>query len=108
MLESLHDLDKRLKAYNTRLYVAKGHPVAVMERLCTRWNVKELTFQLDREVRSHIIEEAVEKLAEQLDIKVSITIILEYYRNLHTHYEACILSVLERQCCILKLYCNWS
>ena len=82
MLECLHDLDKRLKAYNTRLYVAKGHPVAVMERLCTRWNVKELTFQLDREVRSHIMEEAVEKLAEQLDIKVSIAIILEYYRNL--------------------------
>lgn len=63
-------MDKRLKAYNTRLYVAKGHPVAVMEKLCNRWNVKELTFQLDREVRSHIIEEAVEKLAEQLDIKV--------------------------------------
>ena len=82
LLECLHDLDKRLKAYNTRLYVAKGHPVAVMERLCTRWNVKELTFQLDREVRSHIMEEAVEKLAEQLDIKVSIAIILEYYRNL--------------------------
>ena len=63
-------MDKRLKAYNTRLYVAKGHPVAVMEKLCNRWNVKELTFQLDREVRSHIIEEAVEKLAKQLDIKV--------------------------------------
>lgn len=71
LLECLHDLDKRLKAYNTRLYVAKGHPVAVMEKLCNRWNVKELTFQLDREVRSHIIEEAVEKLAEQLDIKVT-------------------------------------
>ena len=70
LLECLHDLDKRLKEYNTRLYVAKGHPIAVLERLCKRWNVNELTFQQDREVRSHILEDAVEKLAEQMEIKV--------------------------------------
>lgn len=70
LLESLHDLDKQLKAFNTRLYVAQGQPVAVLDKLCREWNVTEITFQIDREIRANVLERAVEKLAESSGIKV--------------------------------------
>ena len=70
LLECLHDLDNQLKQYNTRLYVAQGHPVAVMDKLCKEWNVSEITFQIDREIRANVLENAVERLAESSGIKV--------------------------------------
>lgn len=70
MLESLQDIDEQLQQYGTSLYVVKGHPLASLERVCNEWNVKKLVFQADREVRSHIVESTVERLAQSLDIEV--------------------------------------
>ena len=70
MLESLHDIDQQLQKYGTSLYVVKGHPLASLERVCSQWNVKKLVFQADREVRSHIVEEAVERLAQSIGLEV--------------------------------------
>lgn len=70
LLEALHDLDSTLRTYNTRLHVVMGQPVAVIERLSREWNVSHITFQLDREPCSNVLEEAVQKLAMSLGIEV--------------------------------------
>lgn len=70
MLESLHDINRQLHSYGTSLYVVKGHPLAALERVCISWNVKTLTFQADRDVRSHFVENAVERLAQSLNLEV--------------------------------------
>ncbi len=46
LLESLHDLDRNLRGMSSRLCVAKGQPVAVLEKLFRQWNVTHLTFQV--------------------------------------------------------------
>ena len=70
LLESLHDMDRQLRLYGTRLHVVKGHPIASLERVCNQWNVTKLVFQADREIRSHVVEETVERLAQSLSIEV--------------------------------------
>ena len=72
LLEALHDLDSTLRTYNARLHVVMGQPVAVIERLSREWNVSHITFQLDREPCSNVLEEAVQKLAMSLGIEVCI------------------------------------
>ena len=70
MLESLHDINRQLHSYGTSLYVVRGHPLASLEKVCTMWNVKKLVFQADRDVRSHFVENAVERLARSLNLEV--------------------------------------
>ena len=60
MLESLHDVNRQLHSYGTSLYVVTGHPL-----VCAKWNVKKLVFQADRDVRSHFVENAVERLCRR-------------------------------------------
>jgi len=71
MLESLHDLNKQLEAYGKRLHVVKGHALFNLERLCEKWNVKKLHYLVDRDVGSHVMEEAVDNLAKSMNIQVS-------------------------------------
>ena len=70
LLESLHDLDKRLRAYHGRLYVVQGQPIAVMETLIRQWNVQHLTFQQDMEPYSQRLEDSVAKVAKISGVKV--------------------------------------
>lgn len=70
LLESLWDLHEQLKEYNTFLYVIKGHPLASLEKVCEEWNVTRLVFQADRELRSRIVEDKIEKLASTMNIEV--------------------------------------
>ena len=70
MLECLHDMDKCLRSYNSRLYVVQGQPIAVLEELFHRWNVQQLTYQQDMEPYSQAIEESVERVAESCEVKV--------------------------------------
>ena len=71
LLECLHDVDKRLRTYNSRLYVAQGQLVAVLEELFHKWNVRQLTFQHDREPHSNAVEDIVGRLGESTGVKVS-------------------------------------
>ena len=75
LLESLQDIDKRLRAFNSRLFVAQGQPVAELEKLCDEWNVTSITFQRSGEPHSRIVEEAVEKLAEVKGIQVRCVVV---------------------------------
>eukprot|EP00731_Ephydatia_muelleri_P029725 Em0021g248a len=80
LLECLHDIDKRLHSLNSRLYVAKGHPIAVLEKMCADWNVESITYQVDCDPRSTAEEQALDKLAQTLNIESH-----KFYS--HTLYE---------------------
>ena len=70
MLESLHDMDKRLRAYHSRLYVVRGQPIAMLEELFGQWNVQQLTFQRDMEPYSKRLEDGVTKVAKICGVEV--------------------------------------
>ena len=70
LLECLHDMDKRLRSYNSRLHVVQGQPIVVLEDLFQRWNVQHLTYQQDMEPYSQAIEESVDRVAESCGVKV--------------------------------------
>lgn len=70
LLECLHDMDKRLRTYNSRLYVIKGQPIAVLDELFHIWNVQQLTFQKDMEPNSKGLEDTIANLAESCGVKV--------------------------------------
>ena len=48
--------------------------MAVLERLFCAWNVRQLTFQRDREPHSLAVESSVERLGESMNIKVTLTL----------------------------------
>lgn len=52
--------------------MAKGHPLATLEKICSEWNVTKLMFQADRDMRSFIVEDTLEKLAHSMNIEVRI------------------------------------
>lgn len=70
LIESLHDMDNQLKYFNSRLYVARGQPVAVLEKLCEQWNVTSLVFQTIGEPHSQMVETSLERLAEGKELEV--------------------------------------
>ena len=63
-------MDKRLRAYHSRLYVAQGTPIPVLEDLFRQWNVQQLTFQRDMEPYSKMLEESVVKVANISGVEV--------------------------------------
>ncbi|CAI8045818.1 Cryptochrome-2 [Geodia barretti] len=87
LLESLHDLDKKLRAYCSRLYVVQGQPIAAMEQLIRQWNVQQLTFQQDMEPYSQRLEESVAKVAKISGVEVSVSYLSAFPFTAHTLYH---------------------
>jgi hypothetical protein len=84
LLESLHDLDKKLRAYCSRLYVVQGQPIAVMEQLVRQWNVQQLTFQQNMEPHSQRLEESVARIAKISGVEV-------FAFAVHTLYDPAVM-----------------
>ncbi|KPJ01584.1 Cryptochrome-1 [Papilio xuthus] len=68
LIQSLQDLDDNLRKINTRLYVFKGKAVDCLPNLFKQWQVKFLTSQVDIDPEVVEQDEAIEKIAEELDI----------------------------------------
>lgn len=68
--QSLVNLNDRLAAINTRLYVVRGKPEEVFGRIFTEWKVKVLTFELDIEPYSKERDKTVEELAKKFNVEV--------------------------------------
>jgi cryptochrome len=49
LLECLADLDKSLRAHNSRLIVAHGSPHEVMPQLWKQWDINTLAFEVSTE-----------------------------------------------------------
>ena len=65
-------MDKKLRAYHSRLHVVRGQPIAVLEELFHQWNVQQLTFQRDMEPYSKQLEQNVVKIARISGVEVSL------------------------------------
>lgn len=70
LLESLKDLDNKLKEFGTRLYIVQGHPIDVFPRLIKEWGITRLTFEYDSEPYPSQRDLAVRRLAENEGVEV--------------------------------------
>jgi len=70
LVQSLEDLDESLRQLGTRLFVVRGKPNEVLEKLINEWDVKMMTWEIDTEPYSKERDAKIEKLAISKDVKV--------------------------------------
>ncbi|XP_047986229.1 cryptochrome-1 [Leguminivora glycinivorella] len=70
LVQSLQDLDDNLKKLNTRLYIIKGKAEEKLPELFDKWQVKNLTLQLDIDPELARVDDIIEKIAEKKEIFV--------------------------------------
>lgn len=90
VLQSLEDLDGRLRALGSRLYVLRGSTLAVLRELVTRWAVTQISY--DTEVEPHYtrMDREIQTLAQERGIKTHTCVS-------HTLYDV-------RRCDVTSLY----
>lgn len=71
-LETLHDLNDKLRKLNSRLFVVQGSPVRVLPKLFHEWNISRLTFNTDHDLQSNEREEVVFSLACIANVEVAV------------------------------------
>ncbi|KAF4518708.1 (6-4)-photolyase(1) [Ephemera danica] len=69
--QSLQDLDSKLRAIGSRLYVLRGKPENVFPKIFKDWKVKRLTFELDTEPYARERDARIEKLAKEAGVPVA-------------------------------------
>ena len=62
LLQALRDLDGQLRAAGSRLFVARGDPLAVLPRLVAAWGAGRLTYEVDTEPYAVVRDAAVLRL----------------------------------------------
>lgn len=72
ILQSLDNLDKQLRGFNSRLFVVKGSPLLVLPTLFDKWEISRLTFNTDGDLYSKEREEVVFSLASIAHVDVVI------------------------------------
>jgi cryptochrome len=70
LVECLQNLDDSLKKLGLRLYVLKGNPLEVFERIFKSWKVRKLTFETDIEPYAKERDQAVMALAAKHKVVV--------------------------------------
>lgn len=70
LLQSLKDLDNKLRSFNSRLFVVKGSPLRVLTTLFQKWKVSRLTFNTDCDIYSQEREDVVFSLASIANVEV--------------------------------------
>ncbi|KAL3841767.1 hypothetical protein ACJMK2_019869 [Sinanodonta woodiana] len=70
LLQSLQDLDEKLKKLNSRLFVIRGNPNEVLLQLFKEWKVTRLTFEVDTEPYAKQRDIEVEELAKKHNVEV--------------------------------------
>ncbi|XP_063721635.1 cryptochrome-2-like [Symsagittifera roscoffensis] len=71
LLQSLQDLDNSLRKLGSSLYVARGDPVEVFEKLFTKWEVKKITWEVNTEPYARERDRKVSSVAKMLKVKVT-------------------------------------
>ncbi|KAI2642964.1 Cryptochrome-1 [Labeo rohita] len=80
ILQSLQDLDARLRALGSRLYVLRGSTAAVLRELVTRWGVTQISYDTEVEPYYACMEREIQALAQELGLQT-------YTRVSHTLYD---------------------
>nr|XP_055073401.1 cryptochrome circadian regulator 3b [Misgurnus anguillicaudatus] len=74
LLQSLEDLDSRLRELNSCLFVIRGQPANIFPRLFKEWKVNRLTFECDSEPFGKERDAAIKKLASEAGVEVVVKI----------------------------------
>ncbi|XP_058617896.1 cryptochrome circadian regulator 4 isoform X3 [Onychostoma macrolepis] len=85
ILQSLEDLDARLRALGSRLYVLRGSTAAVLRDLVTRWSVTQISYDTEVEPYYARMEQEIQALAQERGLQT-------YTHVSHTLYD------LKRRC----------
>jgi len=72
LVQSLEDLDASLRQLGSRLFVARGKPEEVMEKLINKWDVKRITWEMDTEPYAKERDAKIEKLVKTKNVKIEI------------------------------------
>ncbi|XP_077081934.1 cryptochrome circadian regulator 4 isoform X2 [Siphateles boraxobius] len=65
ILQSLEDLDTRLRALGSRLYVLRGSTATVLCDLVTRWSITQISYDTEVEPYHAHVEREIQALAEE-------------------------------------------
>ncbi|XP_026119844.1 cryptochrome-1-like [Carassius auratus] len=80
ILQSLEDLDARLRALGSRLYILRGSTAAVLRDLVTRWGVTQISYDTEVEPYYTCMEQEIQALAQERGLQT-------YTRVSHTLYD---------------------
>ncbi|KAF4097140.1 cryptochrome circadian regulator 4 isoform X1 [Onychostoma macrolepis] len=80
ILQSLEDLDARLRALGSRLYVLRGSTAAVLRDLVTRWSVTQISYDTEVEPYYARMEQEIQALAQERGLQT-------YTHVSHTLYD---------------------
>nr|VAX54221.1 cryptochrome circadian regulator 3 [Squalius aradensis] len=69
ILQSMEDLDTRLRALGSRLYVLRGSTATVLRDLVTRWSVTHISYDTEVEPHHARVERVIQALAEQREMQ---------------------------------------
>lgn len=70
LIQCLEDLDKRLKAIGSRLFVIKGRAVQKLKDLFVEWGITRLSFEFDSDPHSRAKDSVICEVAKRYDIQV--------------------------------------
>ncbi|XP_039952841.1 cryptochrome-2 [Bactrocera tryoni] len=70
--QTLADLDANLRKLNTQLYVVRGTPATVFQRIFKEWRVSLLTFESDIEPYALKRDAEIQRLAKAARVKVDV------------------------------------
>ena len=79
LLESLKDLDSKLRSKRSRLIVFQGKPSEVLEDVMTKYEINKLCFEFDTEPYAKIRDSKIKTLAEKKGVKVFFCLMFEIW-----------------------------
>ncbi len=68
--QSLTDLDKQLRDFGSRLFVLRGSPENVFKDIFKKWNVVQLTYEVDTEPYAKARDKKINELAKENGVEV--------------------------------------
>lgn len=70
LLESMHDIDSRLRELNSRLYVVQGSFLSTLDRLIREWGVEQVGFEARIDHAGRLLDQATIQLCEERGVEV--------------------------------------
>ena len=70
LLESMHDIDGRLRELSSRLYVVQGSFLATLDRLIQEWGVEQVAFEARIDCGGRLLDQATVQLCQEKGVEV--------------------------------------
>ena len=70
LLESMHDIDSRLRELSSRLYVVQGSFLATLDRLIQEWGVEQVAFEAHIDCGGRLLDQATVQLCQEKGVEV--------------------------------------